>query len=263
MKMKNESSTRNLHSNGSSHKSYFTLIELLVVIAIISILASLLIPALKQARERSLTSSCASNQRQIGTSIFSYSSDSDGFLPLANANPNTFQSYDMWHLVMLDNGHLDKDILICPDDPVQDVYKSRNIQSSPPISYSYNQHFGDLYTISKTPGYSRILRGRRFSEFKEPTRSLLVFDSCNVLTESGTYGNHDVTGGCISFGADKFHARHNGGVKKTQRYVAVSGSCNFLLGDGHVDTRKAPFASGKWYYLDGFPYNCNPLFHTD
>jgi prepilin-type N-terminal cleavage/methylation domain-containing protein/prepilin-type processing-associated H-X9-DG protein len=63
----------------------FTLIELLVVIAIIAILAALLLPSLKTAKDESLGIKCMSNMRQMCLGWRMYSQDNREYVVLSSA----------------------------------------------------------------------------------------------------------------------------------------------------------------------------------
>lgn len=71
----------------------FTLIELLVVIAIIAILVSLLLPAIKSARENARTVICLSNMKQVGVALVSYAGDFKGRVWESGHN----SPYRFWH----------------------------------------------------------------------------------------------------------------------------------------------------------------------
>jgi len=103
-------------------KNGFTLIELLVVIAIISILASLLVPAVSGALERGRSASCMSNLHQIGLAMLQFSSDHNGQWPAPTYIDYSGTSDYMWSKQLGDylprRGELDTStehvVFVCP-----------------------------------------------------------------------------------------------------------------------------------------------------
>ena len=88
----------------------FTLIELLVVIAIIAILASMLLPALQQARERGRATTCLSNMKSLHFGLSAYADNSKEFFPAALSaflppGTTTLKNYG-WSGVLASLGYL-------------------------------------------------------------------------------------------------------------------------------------------------------------
>lgn len=83
------SSSRNQHA--------FTLIELLVVISIISLLISILLPALSAARQSAQSTKCLANLKQIGMMHVMYDGDNKSLPLAAEWNSALSKSWKGWN----------------------------------------------------------------------------------------------------------------------------------------------------------------------
>ncbi|MBN2713482.1 MAG: prepilin-type N-terminal cleavage/methylation domain-containing protein [Planctomycetes bacterium] len=85
----------NIHHDRS--KRAFTLVELLVVISVITILASLLLPAIQKAMHYARRTSCANNLRQINLAMTQYADDNNGYFAPYYFNNNSWPyCYRFW-----------------------------------------------------------------------------------------------------------------------------------------------------------------------
>ena len=153
----------------------FTLIELLIVIAIIGILASLLLPALQQARASVKTAVCKSNLKQIHLAFANYVNDYDEWVPLVMYHFNA-NGQKEWHENregILKYLHLKNDdnletigVLRCPSNK-----RGWGTTSTSNVgNYAMNYYMGYSSDLAHAPY-------RKISSFSKPSLTLVYSDS--------------------------------------------------------------------------------------
>jgi prepilin-type N-terminal cleavage/methylation domain-containing protein/prepilin-type processing-associated H-X9-DG protein len=150
-------------------KKIFTLIELLVVIAIIAILASMLLPALNQAREKAKSIKCINNLKQLGTAFSMYLSDHDGRYP-------PFAYNDGW-VLPISNGYdipykKPDGVFACPAMKGPD---SNLLTDWRWVHYGYNyENIGGTY---RSGGVSAAAVSAKDSQIKKPSKTILLAEA--------------------------------------------------------------------------------------
>lgn len=168
----------------------FTLVELILVCAIISMLMAILVPALRILQEEARVAVCSSNIRQLGMSIFTYSSD-NGRFPYGFADSGTmppsgysgnlaFDRMGWWwfnYIERYNKGSGIKNISHCPSKKLRDPMLERNILCS---NYGINQAVcKSAFSIiedSEFNGYAMSPNG-----ILKPSETLLTVDSGYAL----------------------------------------------------------------------------------
>ncbi|MCC6581689.1 MAG: prepilin-type N-terminal cleavage/methylation domain-containing protein [Phycisphaeraceae bacterium] len=222
----------------------FTLIELLVVISIIALLIAILLPSLKQARDRARQTACGSQLHQLGLYVSMYAADHKDWFP-----PVSDDSSVGWNTYLVKSGYIPGAALsIGPVNARQYLCPGSQVRYSGSEYYVYGQ-----YGMSGRLGYagSWTIHRVRMADTVNASRKVMLMDFGNtnaldahlgspqiyVYYAPGNSGNTAVNwidGTVTGIIADAVYGRHLGGVNVTYVDGHVQGTVAAALNNYNV-----------------------------
>jgi prepilin-type processing-associated H-X9-DG protein/prepilin-type N-terminal cleavage/methylation domain-containing protein len=215
----------------------FTLIELLVVIAIIAILASMLLPALRQARMMARMISCTGNLKQVALALSAYTNDYDGIVPADYiATDGTY----VYPQSTLNEYVKSNDVWRCTSDEGKDKIRFIKLHVGAPklyISLTYNAH-AFYHNSTDSEYYQRHKMGKGHES------EIMAFsDFQAVKVSNGIVWPQFQTG---------FLDPNNVPSTYTQRW-RHNNRANMSFLDGHVESSRR--ITDRFFWPDGWRYN--------
>lgn len=235
----------------------FTLIELLVVIAIIAILAAILFPVFAQAREKSRSASCLSNQKQIGLAMMQYIQDYDETYPPAVGSVVTGTIVRPQHWIAELHGGINVPAAVVPLGVVVPGIVSPYVKNNQLINCPSAPQRPSVATAAVGYMYNDLAVGQPQASFSAPAQTVLTAESSTATGSLlGTQGVNQLRLN-VGHAVNRIINYNNTGqgpapiASPLVTIPAVARPTNILFDQADLDDVNRHSGGGNFLYADG------------